>query len=93
MRMRRKSAVSLVGRVAMRMRMAVSSMRLRLVRHRTRIRITVLGLPSKRKNLLSTAESNSSIFGRSFYLLELRRYGRMDKNKQRDCESLAMAGC
>lgn len=25
--------------------------------------------------------------------LKMRRYGRMDKNKQGDCKSLAMAGC
>ena len=42
MRMRRKSVVSLVGRVTMRMRFAVSFFRVRTFRHRTRIRITVL---------------------------------------------------
>ena len=25
--------------------------------------------------------------------ISAEKYGRMDKNKQRDCESLAMAGC
>lgn len=69
MRMRRKNAVSLVGRVTMRMRVAVSCVRMRMLRHRTRVRMSVLGLPSKRESLLSTAESNSSIFGRDSFCL------------------------
>ena len=42
-------AVSLVGRISVRLRLAVSCLRMRIVRHRTRIRITVLGLPSVAK--------------------------------------------
>lgn len=91
-----KKECRVVGRsdhISVRLRMAVSFVRMRMMRHRTPVRISVLGLPSRQESLLSTAESNSSIFGRDSFLLELRRYGRMDKNKQRDCKSLAMAGC
>ena len=70
-----------------------ASLRRARLRHRSRIRISGLVLPSRQESLLNTAESNSSIYGRNFYLIEMRRYGRMDKNKQRDCKSLAMAGC
>ena len=41
-KMRRKSAVSLVARMPLRVRMAVSPVRMRIVRHRTRVRVTVL---------------------------------------------------
>lgn len=40
----------------------------RTAHHRTRSRITALGSPSRQENLVNTAESSSSIFGRNFYL-------------------------
>ena len=79
-------------KIAMSLRIAVSFLRVRIMHHLHHMRMSVLGLHSKLESLLNTAEINSSIFGRDSFLLELRRYGRMDKNKQGDCKSLAMAG-
>ena len=61
--MMKKEVGCWVGRTSAVSRVAVSPMRVRTTRHRTRIRATVLGSPSRPANWRSTAANNSLRFG------------------------------
>lgn len=62
-----------VYRSAARPRWAVFRMRTRMSIHRTRLRASVFGLPSKRRNWQHIAVDNSLIFGRTLFFFRKRK--------------------
>lgn len=70
---RKKSLVWCIGRTATRTRWAVFRMRARMSIHRSRMRASAFGLPSKRRNWQHIAVDNSLIFGQTLFFFRKRK--------------------
>lgn len=70
---RKKSLVWCIGRATARTRLAVFRVRSRVTIHRARVRSSVFGLPSKRRNWQHIAVDNSLIFGQTLFFFRKRK--------------------